>query len=691
MSVLVLDNLTLSFGARPIFEGLSLRVSERDRIGLIGPNGSGKTTLLRIIAGRQEVDKGAVQQAKGSRIGYLPQELAVTGGRPLLDFVLSSVPGRTELDGQLAACEEKLAEVSERGGEDAEERMMELATAIADIHERIDHFERFFSEHEATRILAGLGFVTADHERDLSELSGGWQMRAVLAGLLFQQPDLLLLDEPTNHLDLPSVAWFSDFLRQYKRSFVLISHDREFLNEQIARVVSIEPEGVRTYAGNYDSYLTLRVEEEEILENKAKNIERERQRLQRFVDRFKAQANKAAAAQSRVKKLEKLEDVELYQKRKVMRFSFPPTPRTVGDVVRVDKVRKAYGDLVVFPGVDLTVRRGEKIGIIGVNGAGKTTLLKMIAGELSPDSGHIKIGNGVKVGYYAQHHADTLDRSSTVYDEIARANPDATPGRIRKILGAFLFSGDDVDKPVSVLSGGERARVALARLMIDPGSLLLMDEPTNHLDLQSSESLAQSLTTFDGTLVFVSHNRSLIRTLANRVWNVEDGDVETYAGTLDEYMYSCTLRREAMSRSGEGEDEGQRSHPAKAGAASVVATAGKPTDKGNSKKSRESDKARRRREAALRNKRYRVLGPLQKKVEKLEARITKLEEEQSERSRLLSDPEVYADSKRRDELLSSYQKSADKLEELTGRWEVAQEELDQAEAEFAASEGDSAG
>ncbi len=672
MSLVVLDNVTLAFGGQPIVDGLGLRVGAGDRIGLIGPNGSGKTTLLRLMAGEQEPDQGSIRRAARVRIGYLPQELAVAGGRPLLEFVLSSVPGREELDQSLADCESALEEAQHAGDEDT---LMALAEQIANLHERLDHFERFYTEHEAARILAGLGFSTADHGRDLGEFSGGWQMRAVLAALLFQQPDLLLLDEPTNHLDLPSVAWFSGFLKSYKRAFFLISHDREFLNEQVARIVSFEMEGVRQYSGDYEQYVRQRAEEEEVLENQAKNIQREREHMQRFVERFRAQANKARAVQSRVKALEKLDDVETFQRRKVMRFSFPATSRTVGEVVRIEKLRKAFGDHVVFPGLDLVIRRGEKIGIIGVNGAGKTTLLKMIAGELRADAGEIKIGSNVAVGYYAQHHADTLHRDWTAYDEVYRANPDASIGRVRSVLGAFLFSGDEVDKPVSVLSGGERARVALARLLINPGNLLLMDEPTNHLDLESSESLAQSLTTFDGTLVFVSHNRSLIRRLATVIWNVEDGTVEPYRGTLDEYLHSQQLRRDAAGDGPSAEVEPTEVEPPVA-------------DEGQARTSREQDKERKRREAELRNRRHRLLGPKQKLVEQLERRITKLEEEQKKLSAELSDPEVYAEDKRRNQLLDAYQKSSSKLEELTGRWEVAVEELEAAEAELRATEAE---
>ena len=665
MSLVVLEDVTLFFADRMILDAASLRLGHGDRIGLIGPNGSGKTTLMRVIADEQEIDDGQVTRAKGVRVGWLPQEIVVEGGRSLIDLILSSVPGRVELDRELAAAEAEL-EAAHRDGA-PEDEQLEGAERIAELHERIDHFERFFSEHEALSILAGLGFAPGDEKRDIGEFSGGWKMRAVLAGLLFQRPDVLLLDEPTNHLDMPSVAWFSDFLKRWPRCFILISHDREFLNEQISKVVTFEPEGLRQYTGNYESYLKQRAEEETILAGKARNVARERERLQKFVDRFRAQANKAKAVQSRIKALDKMESVETFQKRHVMRFAFPSTGHVVADVMRIDGVTKAYGDHVVFPGVDLTVRRGEKVGIIGVNGAGKTTLLKMIAGELPVDGGTIRIGNGVKVGYYAQHHADTLDLGATVYEVVHRANPDATPARVRSILGAFMFSGDDVDKPTRVLSGGERARVALARLLVNPGNLLLMDEPTNHLDLESSESLAQSLTTFDGTLVFVSHNRSLVRTLATRIWNVEGGQVETYPGSLDEYLYSMSERRRLA-----GEGDG-----------APAALSGAPAQR-----KREDDKARKRRQAEARNRRHKVLGPLEKQVAELEARIAELETAQARRSAELADPDVYGDDARRRRLLGEYQGAQEKLEELTVRWESKATELDRVKGELAAEDAE---
>ncbi len=669
MSLLVLDDIALRFAARTIVDGLSLRVAEQDRVGLIGPNGSGKTTLLRIMAGEQGIDRGRIDRRRGLRVGYLPQDLAIAGGASLRDFVLSSVPGRAELDAEHDAAEAELSAASARGA--GEEEMLDLAERLAELTERASHFEQFFSEHEALRILAGLGFDTSEFHRDIGELSGGWKMRAVLAALLFQQPDLLLLDEPTNHLDMPSVAWFSAFLRRYPRSFFLISHDREFLDEQIARVVSFEPEGVRQYSGNYAQYVRQREEESRVLENTAANITRERERLQRVVDRFRAKASKAAMVQSKIKAIDKLGDVQLHGRRKTMRFSFPPCQRAASEVVRLEGVAKAYGDHVVFPGVDLTVRRGEKIAIIGPNGAGKTTLLKIMAGELAPDGGRVVVGGNVTVGYYAQHHADALHRDATVVQEVSSANPDALPARVRAILGAFLFSGDDVDKKVSVLSGGERARVALARLLIRPGNLLLMDEPSNHLDLESSEELAESMSGYDGTMVFVSHNRGLVRRLATRIWNVAGGGVETYAGTLDEYMDSCRRRLDDKSDAPGTDANG-------AGAAQ-----GNAGDDG-ARKSRADERTRKRREAELRQRRTARLGPITNRIETLEQRIGELEKAQGERGAALSDPAVYADERRRRSLLGEYQESQAKLEELTARWESSHEELAALESELAA-------
>jgi len=681
VSLAVFEKVSLAYGHKTIVDELDLRLSVDDRIGLIGPNGSGKTSLLRMLAGAQQPDSGRIRLRRDLRLGYLPQDLALATDKALLPFVLSSVEGREVLDRRIAEAETELGriELEVKNGNRSDDELMDAAERISDLHERATHYDLHYTEHEARRILSGLGFSDADHDRAMGELSGGWKMRGVLAALLFQKPDLLLLDEPTNHLDLPSVTWFADFLKRFDRAFILICHDREFLNEQIARVVSFEVEGVRQYAGNYERYLTLREEEEIILENKSKNLAREREQTERFINRFRAQANKARAVQSRVKALDKMEEVETYGSRKVMRFRFPPCDRGAAEALRTEGLAKSYGDRQVLHDVNLIVPRGEKVGIIGVNGAGKTTLLRMLAGELSPTAGKITLGYGTKAGYYAQHHAETLHKDDTVYATVARERPDAGPTRVRSVLGAFLFSGDDVEKKIGVLSGGERSRVALARLLINPGNLLLMDEPTNHLDLDSAEALAESLTSYDGTMLFVSHNRSFVRRLATRIWNVEDGRVETYPGTLDEYMDSCRRRQHASE---EAERKGHKAggKPGKPTAAPAPAQHERAATTAPAPQSdRDASKDRKRREAELRQRRAGE-KKLAAEVEKLEQQIATLEAAQAERSRELADPEVYADKARSQKLIDAFRDAQKELELLQSRWEQALTALEAARA-----------
>ena len=676
MSLAVLEQVALYFGKKTIVEGLDLRIATGDRIGLIGPNGSGKTSLLRMLASEQHPDYGSIKLAKGMRLGYLPQDIALREDKPLLRFVMESVQGREALDKELAEREADLAQAESAA--DGGEAMMELAEQLADLHERIAHYDMHYTEHEAMRILHGLGFKDSDKERMLSELSGGWKMRAVLGSLLFQAPDLLLLDEPTNHLDMPSVTWLGDFMKAYERAFILISHDREFLNEQIARVVSFEPEGVRQYSGNYERYLKLREEEEIILENKAKNIAREREQAERFINRFRAQANKARAVQSRVKALDKMEDVETYQKRKVMRLKFPPCERAVTEPVRLEELEKSYGERRVLAGVNLKVQRGERIGIIGVNGAGKTTLLRMMAGEIEISGGKIVVGSNVQLGYYAQHHAESLTRDATILQEVSSIDPSAGPTRVRSVLGAFLFSDDDVEKKIGVLSGGERARVALARLLIKPGNLLLMDEPTNHLDLASAEELASSLEGYDGTLIFVSHNRAFVKRLATRIWNVADGTVETYPGTLDEYMDTCRQRQIAEEAAASG-----IAAPAPKPSAPKPSAPAKPSVQNPEKKSapQQPTAAAAPKPAAApapekpKGSKNRI-AKLEREIAELETKIGALESAQKERSDLLADPTVYADKAQSTKLLEEFRKEQPELEKLTARWEQLQLELE---------------
>jgi len=644
MSLVVIEDLSISFGARSIVDGLSLRIGEADRIGLIGRNGSGKSTLLRVIAGTGEADAGSVRTSRGLRIGYLAQELVVAGGVGLLDKVLSSVPGRAELEASLAATEGEL--------DSAEDDAAQMASAqrLADLHEELLHFDTHFSEHEAARILSGLGFKANDFGRRIEEFSGGWKMRAELASLLFQQPDLLMLDEPTNHLDVPSVAWLNGFLQRFHGATVLICHDREFLNRHVNRIVAYEPEGVRQYSGDYETYKKARAEEVDILVRRAKNLAREREQAERFIRRFRAQATKARAVQSRIKQLEKMDKATVLEQESSLHFRFRPCNRAGTTVLTLAGIGHRYGELRVLDDVTLAVRRGERIAIVGANGAGKSTLLKIMGEKLTPAEGKVTVGYNSRVGYYAQHVADDLPLGSSILDEVWRSSKIDDVSQTRSVLGTFFFSGDDVDKVIGVLSGGEKARVALAKLIVNPGNVMLMDEPTNHLDLESSEALAEALATFDGTLVFVSHNQSFVNRLATRIWNVHDNRVEEYFGNLAEYMAHC----EELAGGTE---------------ADVVESTvdGVHRTDGKAQRPERAKKGNRPRAEAAR------INPVvaKRKIAEYEARIGELEKMQAERSRELSQPQTYADQSRYHDILSSYTRDQRKLEELMARWERA--------------------
>ena len=645
MSLLIATHVSLSYGKKVLFDDASLTIGPHDRIGLVGANGTGKSTLLRILVGAVTPDEAKLVFRRDTRVGYLPQDLAALPQGSLVESVMSLVPGRDALDQRLAHTEGLLKAAT------AEAEQLELAGALAELHEERDHFEEHYGKHRAAQILLGLGFRTADFERAVTELSGGWKMRAALAGLLLQDPDLLLLDEPTNHLDLPTLTWFGGFLKRSRKAMVLISHDRAFLNQQVNRIVSLELEGVRSWTGDYDDYQRLRAEEAERLLAQAQRQEAKRAQLQAFVNRFKAKASKAAAAQSKMKVLEKMERIEVREDRATVAFSFPPCVQSGREVARFEHVRKAFGDNLVYEDLDAQILRGQRIAVVGLNGAGKTTALKLLAGELEPDSGRIVLGHNVIPGYYAQHHAETLDGSHTVLDEMMALVPDKPQGHVRAVLGAFLFSGDDVEKRIGVLSGGERARVALARLLLEPANLLIMDEPTNHLDLDSSEALIEALEGYDGTLIFVSHNKSFLNALANHIWDVRERKVVPFPGTLDEYLHHLELEAGARER----------------GETAVAAADRKLTEKD-----------RRRLEAEARQAKSARTGPLKKELAALEARIAELETAQKAREAQLVDPAFTADYAKSRPVMEAHREAAEALEQAFARWEAVSQELDSA-------------
>jgi ATP-binding cassette, subfamily F, member 3 len=646
MNLLVAENLCLSFGPRAILDGEGFSIAEGDRIGLIGANGTGKTTLLRMIAGLQTPDDGALHFSKGVTIGYLPQDILELPDKTLRRFVQDAAPGRGDLERNIKEVEAELQIAKEQSQQE------KLAESLAHLHERLLIFQSIYSPHEAESILMGLGFKPQDLPRKLTEFSGGWRMRAALAGLLFRKPDLLLLDEPTNHLDVATVEWFDDFLHASEFALILVSHDREFLDRQIKKVASFEFEGLRFYTGDYESYLKQREEEKRQLFATAKNVEDKKRQLSRFVTRFRAKNTKAKQVKSKIREIERLKEIDLPQDRKTLRFTFPPTSRSGKDVIIAKDLTKNYPGVKVFEGLDVTVYRGDRIAIIGDNGAGKTTLLKILAGEMKQDSGEASLGHRVELGYYAQHHGEALDPKKTVLDEVWSVMPDVAQNFVRGVCGSFLFSGDDVEKHTAVLSGGEKARVALAKLLVKPGNLLMMDEPTNHLDLWSSEALAEALTTYDGTLVFVSHNRAFVNRLADKVWDLRDGRIEPFPGNLDDYLHHQKLLKKAEDAAPE---------TAKKGEAFVVP--------GNSVANKEDKKDARRRRAARREIELQKFGPVQKKVKDLEKRIAEQEKRYAELEELLADPAVYDDHAKSGPLLTEFSAVKGKLEELMARWE----------------------
>ena len=661
MSLVSARDLSLAFGADAIFDGASFSIGPHDRIGLVGPNGTGKSSLLRILAGERSPDGGTLVFRRGARLGYLPQDVSSLPEGSIVEAVLSSVPGRDALAARLVATEAALAEAG------TDEERLELSEALAELHDELAHFEERFGRHRAERILGGLGFAADRLDRPTRTLSGGWRMRAALAGLLLQDPDLLLLDEPTNHLDVPTLAWFEDFLRGTRKAMMLVSHDRLFLNRQIDRVLSLEPEGVKSWVGDYDDYRRLRAEEEEQLVSRAARIEARRAQLSRFIERFGAKNTKATQAKSKQKMLDRMETVELPEERDTALFRFPDAPRSGREVLRLEGLSRSYGPVAVYRNLDAQVLRGERIAVIGPNGAGKSTLLKLAAGELQPDAGAVKLGHGVIAGYYAQHHFErdehapidgpartfgTLDPDRTVLRTLWDVVPDQGESWIRSVAGSFLFSGDAVDKRVGVLSGGERSRVALAKLLLRPTNFLLLDEPTNHLDIESSEALIEALAGYGGTLLFVSHNRSFVNRLATAVWEVKDAGVVPWSGNLDDWLYH-QRQLELAAGPEAGEDGAARETAARGG-----------------------DRERRRVEAEARNARRRVEKPLRDAIQVAEERIAEVERTERAATEALADPSVYDDFARARVHVEARQRAQSELETLYAEWERLSGELE---------------
>ncbi|MEM9190760.1 MAG: ABC-F family ATP-binding cassette domain-containing protein [Myxococcota bacterium] len=525
-----LDSVSKQHGKQILFLEASMGVFRGDKVGLVGPNGSGKSTIFRMIVKEEEPDMGAVVVERHVTVGYFSQDVGEMSGRSVLEETLAGAGEVSELRGTLRELEEAMADP---------ERMAELDKNVerfGEVQARFDELDGYGLEARAQEILAGLGFTATRVQEDVGKLSGGWKMRVALARILLMRPDALLLDEPTNHLDIESIIWLEQFLRSFEGGLVITSHDREFMNRLVTKIVEIDGGELTTFAGNYDFYERQR----EVLAQQAEaQYARQQAMLKKeeaFIAKFKARASHAAQVQSRVKKIEKIEKVEPPKKRKVIEFDFRKPPRSGEDVVKLAQVSKAYGELTIYERFDFLIRRKERWCVMGKNGAGKSTLLKLVAEALAPDDGEVTVGASVKLGYFAQHAMELLDPKATVFETLQAAHPMASRGALHTIAGVFGFPGDDVDKPCRILSGGEKARVVLANMLYDPPNFLVLDEPTNHLDLGTKEMLMKALADFEGTMLFVSHDRQFLSALSNRVLELEGSEARQYGGGYTEYV-----------------------------------------------------------------------------------------------------------------------------------------------------------
>ncbi|MEX2147244.1 MAG: ABC-F family ATP-binding cassette domain-containing protein, partial [Candidatus Rokuibacteriota bacterium] len=523
--------MSKGYGGQTVLREVTWRIAERERIGLVGPNGAGKTTMCRILAGIEEPDEGRVSRPRHVTVGYLAQEVAGSTAGSVLAEALGGFEDVWTIEREM----EEVAAALEGSPTEA------LTERYGELQHRFDALGGYRLETAARSILTGLGFTTADLARPLAEFSGGWRMRAALARLLLMAPSLLLLDEPTNHLDLESLGWLENFLAGYDGTVVVVSHDRYFLNRMVTSIADLSPAGITVYPGDYDEYLVEREARKQLLEAQARNQAKRIAEIERFIDRFRYQATKARQVQSRIKMLDKVERIELDGVTRRIHFAFPEPPRTGRRVASLRGIHKAYGTNVVYDGMQFEVERGDRVALVGDNGAGKSTLLKILAGTLPFDRGERALGPHVAVHYYAQHQLDALTAGNTVLEEIIAAAPQLPHTRLRAILGAFLFSGDAVDKQVTVLSGGEKARLALAKMLVRPAALLCLDEPTNHLDLGSREVLENALAVFPGTIVFISHDRYFINAISTSIVEVAHGVLTRYLGSYDDYLAAKAL------------------------------------------------------------------------------------------------------------------------------------------------------
>ena len=658
--MLSVNHLDIRFGEKHLFNDVSVQVHIGNRIGLVGVNGAGKSTLLKTMAGIAETDDGVVSKAKHFTIGYLPQESSeLFSERTLYEEAETAFAPLLALQAEAAQLHEQMRKMDPHT-----EEFQSILERQGEIQHQLDASDIYAIAGKIEKILIGLGFRREDMDKPVNSFSGGWQMRLKLAKMLLEAPSVLLLDEPTNHLDLDSLTWVEQFLKNYNGSMVIISHDRTFLDKVTETIWELSFGRIDIYKGNYSYFLKERAERRAIEKGAYDNQQAKIKQTMRFVDKFRAKATKARQVQSRVKQLDKLERIELSEEESQIRFTFPPAPPSGRDVLTVKSVSKSYNGSRVFSEVDLLLNRGDKVAVVGVNGAGKSTFLKILAGQIEPDSGEVRLGSNVRLSYFGQHQAQELSPQLSVLDTMALSGEDMTVTRTRSLLGAFLFRGEDVDKKVSVLSGGEKSRLALAKMIAKPANCMLLDEPTNHLDMSSQDVLQEAMAQYDGTIVVVSHNRYFLEGFVNKVLEVRDGNITLYEGNIAEYQAKQELLRE--------EEKGQ---------AAQASQSESDTTK-NSPDSQESRKDKKRQEAQLRQERSRRAGPWLNQLTEAEKQVEFYEQQKEDIEALMADPELYSDERGWQKTSKEYEECKRRLDRWYEKWETAQEKIDQIDAEL---------
>jgi len=660
-----LSSLSKRFGERVLFHQVTWQISDRECVGLCGPNGAGKTTLLLMLGGFDEADSGSIVKPSGLKVGYLPQDGLTHAGRTVYEEATLAFQPLLDLKSEMNDLEARLGDPSIPSDEHDQ-----MLARYSDVQDRFRMQDGYSMDLRVATVLAGLGFSQADLGKRTETLSGGWQMRLALGKLLLARPDLLLLDEPTNHLDLDARNWLESFLADYPYAVILVSHDRFFLDAVVTRITEVNLKTLTDYPGSYSHYLTESQARLERLREAKRQQDEEVARMRQFIDRFRYQATKAAQVQSRIKMLEKITPIDVPPERKRVHFKFPASVKSGRLVFELRRARKAYGDLVVFKGVDLHIERGDRIALVGPNGVGKSTLIRLLASVEPPDSGSRLEGHQVVMQYFAQDEASRLEPDLTVYETLAAGSPIHMVPAIRDILGGFLFSGDDVYKPVRVLSGGERTRLAVARMLLRPSNTLLLDEPTNHLDLESKDVLLDALVDYGGTLIFVSHDRYFVDRLATRVIEIGGGEAHVYPGNYEEFLWHKQHAEAARAARDAGEHaaaEQRPAPPAPSGPPPIMTAAPARPAAGSSAT---GDRETRRRTVADARRRERAIAARRTRITDLETRIAEREQAIKAIEAAMAGPGFYDDREAAQPVIDRHQVLMWEVGDLMHQWEM---------------------